>query len=152
MGQAVHRRPPSTLQSHCSDGPLRSGFSRGFQCCCKQSEVIQFADIATYRGPVVIRILRTRVRPERALDFRERALVKAADARKVPGVIDVHLGNQADSRGYEYVFISRWESIDALYAWAGGRDLLARPIYFEDLDDALLDFDIQHYVDVEATD
>jgi heme-degrading monooxygenase HmoA len=101
---------------------------------------------------VVIRILRTRVRPERAHEFRERALTKAADARKVAGVIDVHLGNQADGGGYQFVFISRWESIDALYAWAGGRDLLARPIYFEGLEDALIEFDIQHYVDVEAAD
>lgn len=100
---------------------------------------------------MVIRILRTSVRPDRAYEFRERALAKAADARKVPGVIDVHVGNQADGTGYQYVFISRWESIEALYAWAGGRDLLARPIYFEDLDEALVGFDIQHYVDVEAT-
>lgn len=99
---------------------------------------------------MVIRILRTRVRPDRAYDFRERALTKAADARQVPGVIDVHVGHQANSGGYQFVFISRWESIDALYAWAGGRDLLARPIYFEGMEDALLEFDIQHYVDVEA--
>ncbi len=101
---------------------------------------------------MVIRILRTRVRPDRVPEFRERALAKVADARQVPGVIDVHLGNQADGSGYQYVFISRWNSIEALYAWAGGRDLLARPIYFEGLEDALLEFDIQHYVDVEPDD
>ncbi|HLY14450.1 MAG TPA: antibiotic biosynthesis monooxygenase family protein [Candidatus Limnocylindrales bacterium] len=98
---------------------------------------------------MVIRILRTRVRPERVPEFRERALAKVADARRVPGVIDVHLGNQAEGTSERYVFISRWASIEALYAWAGGRDLLARPIYFEGLEDALLEFDIQHYVDVE---
>ena len=102
--------------------------------------------------PMVIRILRTTVRPERANAFRERALAKAADARKVPGVIDVHVGNQAGSADYQFVFISRWESIDALYAWAGGRDLLARPTYFDGLQEAVIDFDIQHYVDVESTD
>ena len=101
---------------------------------------------------MVIRILRTTVRPERAHVFRERALAKAADARKVPGVIDVHVGNQAGSADYQFVFISRWESIDALYTWAGGRDLLARPTYFDGLQEAVIDFDIQHYVDVESTD
>jgi heme-degrading monooxygenase HmoA len=101
---------------------------------------------------MVIRILRTRVRPDSVHEFRRRAIAKAADARKVPGVIDVHVGNQADGTGYQFVFVSRWESIDALYAWAGGRDLLARPIYFNGLEEALTDFDIQHYVDVESTD
>jgi hypothetical protein len=32
------------------------------------------------------------------------------------------------------------------------RDLLARPICFDGLENVLVDFDIQHYVDVEATD
>jgi len=101
---------------------------------------------------MVIRILRTRVQPDSAHDFRARALLKAADARKVPGVIDVHVGNQADGAGYEFIFISRWQSMEALYAWAGGKDLLARPIYFDGLDDALIQFDIQHYIDLEAFD
>ncbi len=101
---------------------------------------------------MVIRILQTSVHPERAHEFRERALQKAADARRVPGVIDVHVGNQAGGAGHKFVFISRWESVDALYTWAGGRDLLARPIYFEGLEEALIEFDIQHYVDVESTD
>jgi len=100
---------------------------------------------------MVIRILRTRVKPDRVPEFWERAMTKVADARQVPGVIDVHLGNQAEGSGHQFVFISRWESIDALYAWAGGRDLLARPIYFEGLEDALLEFDIQHYLDVESS-
>lgn len=101
---------------------------------------------------MVIRILRTRVRPDAVPEFRERAMAKVADARLVPGIIDVHLGNQANGSGYEFVFISRWETIDALYAWAGGSNLLARPIYFDGLEDALIEFDIQHYLDTEATD
>lgn len=101
---------------------------------------------------MVIRILRTRVRPDAVPEFRERAMAKVADARLGPGIIDVHLGNQANGSGYEFVFISRWETIDALYAWAGGSNLLARPIYFDGLEDALIEFDIQHYLDTEATD
>jgi len=101
---------------------------------------------------MVIRILRTRVRPDSAHEFRARALRKAADARLVPGVIDVHVGNQAEGSGSEFIFISRWQSMDALYAWAGGKDLLARPVYFDGLDAALIDFDIQHYIDLEAVD
>lgn len=101
---------------------------------------------------MVIRILRARVRPDSVYQFRERVLVKAAAARRAMGVIDVHVGNQAAGGGDQFVFISRWESIDALYAWAGGRDLLARPIYFEGLDGALSEFDIQHYIDIEAID
>jgi antibiotic biosynthesis monooxygenase (ABM) superfamily enzyme len=100
---------------------------------------------------MVIRILRTRVKPERVPEFWERAMIKVADARRVPGVIDVLLGNQAEGSGHQFVFISRWESMDALYAWAGGGDLLARPVYFEGLEDALLEFDIQHYLDVESS-
>jgi heme-degrading monooxygenase HmoA len=101
---------------------------------------------------MVIRILRTRVQPASVPEFRVRALAKVADARKVPGVVDVHLGNQADGNGYEFVFISRWQNIDALYTWAGGRDLLARPIYFEGLEESIVEFEIQHYIDVEAAD
>jgi heme-degrading monooxygenase HmoA len=101
---------------------------------------------------MVIRILRTRVQAASVRDFKERAMVKLADARKVDGVIDAYIGSQADGSGHQFVFITRWRTIEALYAWAGGRDLLARPIYFDGLEDALLDFDIQHYVDLEATD
>jgi heme-degrading monooxygenase HmoA len=101
---------------------------------------------------MVIRVLRTRVRPDSVHRFRERAIAKAVDARKVPGAIDVHVGQQADGAGYQFVFVSRWASIDALYAWAGGRDLLATPIYFDGLEDAMTDFDIQHYIDLESTD
>jgi heme-degrading monooxygenase HmoA len=101
---------------------------------------------------MVIRILRTRVRPASVPEFRLRALAKVADARKVPGVVDVHLGNQADGNGYEFVFISRWQTVDALYAWAGGRDLLARPIYFDGLEESIVEFEIQHYIDVEDAD
>jgi heme-degrading monooxygenase HmoA len=98
---------------------------------------------------MVIRILRIRVQPASVPEFRLRALAKVADARKVPGVVDVHLGNQADGNGYEFMFISRWQTIDALYAWAGGRDLLARPIYFDGLEESIVEFEIQHYIDVE---
>jgi hypothetical protein len=101
---------------------------------------------------MVIRILRTRVRPDSVHLFRERAIAKATDARNVPGSIDVHVGQQADGSAYDFVFVSRWQSMDALYAWAGGLDLLARPMYFDGLEDALLDFDIQHYVDLESGD
>ena len=99
---------------------------------------------------MVIRIMRTVVRAESAHEFRARILRKVADARQVDGVIDVHVGSQADATGYRFIFVSRWETIDALYAWAGGADLLARPIYFDGLEESLLEFDIQHYVDIEA--
>jgi hypothetical protein len=84
--------------------------------------------------------------------FRQRAIAKVVDARKVAGSIDVHVGQQADGAAYEFIFVSRWESMAALYAWAGGLDLLARPVYFDGLEDGLLDFEIQHYVDLESTD
>ena len=100
----------------------------------------------------MIRIMRTKVKAEAIHEFRARILTKVADARRVDGVIDVHVGSQADAAGYKFIFLSRWESIDALYTWAGGPDLLARPIYFDGLEDSLIEFDIQHYVDIEAGD
>jgi quinol monooxygenase YgiN len=99
---------------------------------------------------MVIRIMRTQVKAEAVHEFRTRIMTKVADARNVDGVIDVHVGSQADATGSLFVFVSRWESMAALYTWAGGPDLLARPIYFDGLEDALIDFDIQHYVDIEA--
>ena len=99
---------------------------------------------------MVIRIMRTKVKSEAVHEFRARILTKVADARRVEGVIDVHVGSQADASGYKFVFVSRWDSMEALYTWAGGPDLLARPIYFDGLEDSLLEFDIQHYVDIEA--
>lgn len=101
---------------------------------------------------MVIRIERTRVHRDSLHAFRIRAMAKVADARKVGGAIDAHLGSQADGTGYQqFVCITRWQTMDALYAWTGGRDLLARPIYFDGLEDALLDFDVQHYIDSEST-
>lgn len=98
---------------------------------------------------MIIRILRARVRKERAYEFRERALEKLAAARRVEGLIDARLMTQAGPVDHEFVFISRWPSMEPLYAWAGGKDLLARPIYFAGLEDYLVEFDIQHYVELE---
>jgi hypothetical protein len=122
------------------------------QVRCKGRFAREFPAERPYRWPVVIRILRTRVEPNAIGAFRERAQAKVADARKVPGVIDVHLGNQADGKSYEFVFISRWATVDALYAWAGGRDLLERPIYFDGLEESIVEFDIQHYIELDEAD
>ena len=148
------RRCTSGVAAHCDDVTDRppAGRCSPLQIHCNRVPGIGFRPVQPYRGPMVIRILRTRVRPDSVHLFRPRAIAKAVDARKVAGSIDVHVGQQADGAAYEFVFVSRWESMDALYAWAGGLDLLARPIYFEGLEDALLDFEIQHYVDLESTD
>jgi antibiotic biosynthesis monooxygenase (ABM) superfamily enzyme len=99
---------------------------------------------------MIVRILRARVRAERAYRFRERAPQKLTAARKVDGLIDAQLMTQAGPFDHEFVFITRWPSMEPLYAWAGGVDLLAKLIYFQDLEDMLVDFEIQHYVDVEV--
>ena len=101
---------------------------------------------------MIVRILRARVLPEQAYRFREQALAKLADVRQVDGLIDAQLVTQAGTADHEFVFITRWPSMDPLYTWAGGKDLLARPIYFDGLEDSLVAFDIQHFVDVEAAD
>ena len=101
---------------------------------------------------MIVRILRARVLPDRAYRFRERALAKLADVRKVDGLIDAQLITQAGSADHEFVFITRWPTMESLYAWAGGKDLLAKPIYFSGLDDDIVAFDIQHYVDLEGRD
>ena len=99
---------------------------------------------------MIVRILRARVLPERAYRFREKALQKLADVRKVEGLIDAQLVTQAGPADHEFVFITRWPSMEPLYAWAGDKDLLARPVYFSDIEDFLVAFDIQHYIDVET--
>ncbi|HEX7473620.1 MAG TPA: antibiotic biosynthesis monooxygenase [Candidatus Limnocylindrales bacterium] len=98
---------------------------------------------------MIVRILRTRVRKERAHQVRERALAKLEAARRVDGLLDARLMAQAGPVDHAFVFISRWVSMDPLYGWAGGKDLLARPIYFAGLEDFLLEFDIQHYLEIE---
>ena len=98
---------------------------------------------------MIVRILRARVPTDRAYRFRAQALLKLAAVRKIEGVVDAHLATQAGSTEHEFVFISRWRSMEPLYAWAGGKDLLARPIYFAELEDDLVSFEIQHYVDLE---
>ena len=99
---------------------------------------------------MIVRILRARVLPEQAYRFREQALAKLVDVRKVEGLIDAQLVTQAGSSDHEFVFITRWPSMEPLYAWAGDKDLLARPIYFSGLEDFLVSFDIQHYVGVDV--
>ena len=98
---------------------------------------------------MIVRILRARVRAEHAYEFRERALAKLLAARNVEGIIDARLVTQAGPLDHEFVFISRWPSMDSLYAWAGSKDLLARPVFFAGLEGFLDSFDIQHYVEVE---
>jgi heme-degrading monooxygenase HmoA len=98
---------------------------------------------------MITRVLRARVRKERAYDFRARALEKLEAARKVDGIIDARLMTQAGPVDHEFLFITRWPSMDPIYAWTGGKDLLARPVFFADLEEYLDEFDIQHYVEVE---
>jgi heme-degrading monooxygenase HmoA len=98
---------------------------------------------------MIVRILRARVRTEHAYEFRKRALAKLVAARKVDGIIDARLVTQAGAVDHEFVFITSWPSMDPLYAWAGSRDLLARPVFFAGLDEFLDAFDIQHYVEVD---
>lgn len=112
---------------------------------------IQVGAARSYRVAMVIRIMRTLVEAESVPEFKSRILRKVGAARQVEGILDVHVGSQADAQGYRFIFMTRWESMDALYAWAGGSDLLARPIYFDGLEHALVEFDIQHYIDIEAS-
>ena len=57
---------------------------------------------------------------------------------------------QAGPFDHEFAFITRRPSMEPLYAWAGGVGLLAKPIYFQDLEVMLVGFEIQHDVHVQV--
>jgi heme-degrading monooxygenase HmoA len=60
------------------------------------------------------------------------------------------MGRQThDDRSEDVVVITVWTSIEALYDWLGGRDLLGTPMIGQDGDDLFEDYDVQHYEAVD---
>jgi hypothetical protein len=57
------------------------------------------------------------------------------------------MGRQVhQDRTEEIVMVTVWASIEALYAWVGGRDLLGTPfVYGSDAPDVFATYDVQHY-------
>ena len=104
----------------------------------------------TYRGDrLIIRVLRGRVDADRVDYLHDRVRRALADACPDHGCTWAHMGRQVHGdRSEEIVMVTVWSSMDALYSWVGGVDLLGTPIQGGDVE--VFDYyDVQHYETLE---
>jgi len=63
------------------------------------------------------------------------------------GQFSATFGRQVHGDGSEsFVYVTTWHDMDAIYAWVGGRDLVATPRLFRGLEKLLDGYDVQHYI------
>jgi len=106
----------------------------------------------TARGEsLIVRVLRGRVRAGRLDLFRERAGPALGRVREHDGCVFAQVARQANGDGSaDIVVVSAWASLDALYDWVGGTDLLDFTVVAGRLDDLLDHIDIQHYEAIDV--
>lgn len=101
-------------------------------------------------GQMIIREWRGRAEPTKAdvypKHFRERVMT---ELRQVPGFVGAHLGRRQLDGRTEFLVLTRWQSMDAIRAFAGA-DVEAAVIE-PGARAALVDFDarVQHYEVIE---
>jgi heme-degrading monooxygenase HmoA len=99
---------------------------------------------------VIIREWRGRASPDRAEAYPEhfrRAVLP--ELRGIPGLLGATLSRREDGSRIEYLVLTRWQSLDAIRAFAG--DDIGKAIVEPGAVAALLDFDdfVRHYEVVE---
>jgi len=93
---------------------------------------------------LVIRVVRGLVAAQDVGPLHDQVQRLATGIRASPGCVQAWAGRQvlADS-GERIVIVSVWRTMDALYAWLGGIDLLNSPLHGADR--LFRDFDVQHF-------
>jgi hypothetical protein len=99
---------------------------------------------------LIIRVLRGHVDVDCVDYFHDRVQAALSAACPDRGCAWAQIGRQVHSdHSEDIVMVTAWESMDALYDWIGGRDLLSTP--FNHGDRGLLEnFDVQHYETLDA--
>jgi hypothetical protein len=63
------------------------------------------------------------------------------------GRLSATFGRQVHGDGSEsFVYVTTWQDMESIYAWVGGRDLVATPRLFHGLERFLDGYDVQHYI------
>jgi hypothetical protein len=93
---------------------------------------------------LVIRVVRGLVAAEHVDRLHDRVRRLAVGVRSSPGCVRAFGGRQVLPDCGERIFVvSVWRTMDELYAWLGGNDLLDSPIHGKDR--LFLEFEVQHY-------
>ena len=72
---------------------------------------------------------------------------RLARAEVPEGRLSVTFGRQVHGDGSEsFVYVTTWRDMESIYAWVGGRDLVATPRLFHGLERFLDGYDVQHYI------
>jgi heme-degrading monooxygenase HmoA len=97
---------------------------------------------------MILRVLRGRVHPHRHGEFNEEVVARLGALADQPGLRCASFARQLPSAVQEFVFVTEWDDMNAVYQWVGS-DLEA-PRLFRDREDMLLDYQIEHYEVVGA--
>jgi heme-degrading monooxygenase HmoA len=77
---------------------------------------------ATKEGPVVIRVFRPTIHPGQEAEFesflRETAVPLVS---RQSGIVAQHIGRPRDASSTEYLFVTVWEDVESIRAFAGER-------------------------------
>jgi heme-degrading monooxygenase HmoA len=98
---------------------------------------------------LIIRVLRGRVETDRVADFHDRAREALTEACPGSGCAWAKMGRQIHAdHSEDVVIVTAWATMDALYEWIGGPDLLGTPMRGGG-GDMFAYFDVQHYESFE---
>jgi len=101
--------------------------------------------------PAIARIWRGATREEDARDYRDSLRADLREVRSVPGNIGAFVLERTHDGQGEFLFISLWESMEAVVGFAGAD--VDRAVYFRDDERVLLELTprVEHY-DIVAAD
>ncbi len=101
-------------------------------------------------GPAIARIWRGATREEDSRGYRDSLRADLREVRSIDGNVGAFVLEQTGGGRAEFLFVSLWESMDAVVGFAG-RDV-DRAIYFRDDERVLLELTprVEHYEVVAA--
>ncbi len=100
--------------------------------------------------PAIARIWRGATRKEDALAYRDSLRADLRDVRSVDGSLGAFVLQRTGDDRAEFLFVSLWESMDAVVGFAGAN--VDRAVYFRDDERVLLELTprVEHYEVVAA--
>lgn len=104
-----------------------------------------------YHPSMIVRVLRARVRNERAAAADAKFRQQLPILREQPGLVYVKLARQVGPTHEEIVLFEEWRTTAALYAWAG--PVITKPRLLPGTEELVDDLEVAHYeaLDVDPT-
>jgi heme-degrading monooxygenase HmoA len=92
---------------------------------------------------MILRVLRGRVHAHRHGEFNAEVASRMTTLAAQPGLQHASFARRLPDAVQEFVFVTQWEDMNALYRWVGPD--LDSPRLFRDREDLLIDYHVEHF-------